>query len=306
MKGRKAMPTFGASARRFLCGSRRDKEAAALAALVLLAAQQPTIAATRGSPWRLAQAASSPQPAAAPPSQQPAAAPPSQQPAAAAPSQQPAAAPPSRQPAAAAPSQQPAAAPPSQQPAAAPAPQPAAAPPSQQPAAAPPSQQPAAAPPSRQPAAAAPTQQPAAPPSQQPAAAPPSQQPAAAPAPQPAAAPPSQQTEEKTSVPATVVDVEQLESVLGIEALSSTGEDMGRIVDIIVDRTGQVRAAIIDFGGFLGVGSRKIAVDWRSLHFDPKKAGVVAVNLTKDQLRVAPVYKAAEPVVMIGGPGAKP
>jgi hypothetical protein len=111
---------------------------------------------------------------------------------------------------------------------------------------------------------------------------------------------------EKAGVPATVVGGEQLESVLGIEALSSTGEDMGRIVDIIVDRTGQVRAAIIDFGGFLGVGSRKIAVDWRSLHFDPKKAGAVVVNLTKDQLRVAPVYKAAEPVVMIGGPGAKP
>ena len=111
---------------------------------------------------------------------------------------------------------------------------------------------------------------------------------------------------EKTSVPATVVDGEQLESVLGIEALSSTGENMGRIVDIIVDRSGQIRAAIIDFGGFLGVGSRKIAVDWRSLHFDPKKAGSVVVNLTKDQLRVAPVYKAAEPVVMIGGPDAKP
>ncbi len=104
------------------------------------------------------------------------------------------------------------------------------------------------------------------------------------------------------SVQATVVDGEQLESVLGIEALSSTGEDMGRIVDIIVDRTGQIRAAIIDFGGFLGVGSRKIAVDWRSLHFDPKKAAAVVVDLTKDQLRVAPVYKAAEPVVMIGGP----
>ena len=107
-------------------------------------------------------------------------------------------------------------------------------------------------------------------------------------------------------MPATVVDGEQLESVLGIEALSSAGDDMGRIVDIIVDRSGQVRAAIIDFGGFLGVGSRKIAVDWRSLHFDPKKAGSVVVNLTKDQLRVAPVYKAAEPVVMIGGPDAKP
>ena len=148
--------------------------------------------------------------------------------------------------------------------------------------------------------------------SPQPAAAPPSPQPnAAAPAPPSPAAAPSPQNddttkEEKTTVPATVVGGEQLESVLGIEALSSTGDDMGRIVDIIVDRTGQVRAAIIDFGGFLGVGSRKIAVDWRSLHFDPKKAGAVVVNLTKDQLRVAPVYKAAEPVVMIGGPAAKP
>jgi PRC-barrel domain len=111
---------------------------------------------------------------------------------------------------------------------------------------------------------------------------------------------------EKAGVPATVVDGEQLESVLGIEALSSTGETMGRIVDIIVDRSGQIRAAIIDFGGFLGVGSRKIAVDWRSLHFEPKKTGLVVANLTKDQLRVAPVYKAAEPVVMIGGPDAKP
>jgi len=133
----------------------------------------------------------------------------------------------------------------------------------------------------------------------------------AAPTSQPDAGAPTAQDDdknkaEKAGVPATVVGGEQLESVLGIEALSSTGDDMGRIVDIIVDRTGQVRAAIIDFGGFLGVGSRKIAVDWRSLHFDPKKAGAVVVNLTKDQLRVAPVYKAAEPVVMIGGPAAKP
>lgn len=133
----------------------------------------------------------------------------------------------------------------------------------------------------------------------------------ATPSPKPNAAAPAQQSdektkEEKTSVPATVVDGEQLESVLGIKALSATGDDMGRIDDIIVDRSGEVRAAIIDFGGFLGVGSRKIAVDWRSLHFNPKKAGTVVVNLTKDQLRVAPVYKPAEPVVMIGGPGAKP
>ena len=47
---------------------------------------------------------------------------------------------------------------------------------------------------------------------------------------------------------------------------------MGRIVDVIVDRSGQVRAAIIDFGGFLGVGSRKIAVDWNALHFRRRRS----------------------------------
>jgi len=88
---------------------------------------------------------------------------------------------------------------------------------------------------------------------------------------------------------------------------SAADEDMGRIVDVLVDRTGQVRAAIIDFGGFLGVGSRRIAVHRRSLRFEPKgKAGRVAVNLTRDQLRVAPVYRPGDPVVLVGGPAAKP
>ena len=57
---------------------------------------------------------------------------------------------------------------------------------------------------------------------------------------------------------------------------------MGQIVDVIVDRTGGIRAAIIDFGGFLGVGSRKIAVDWRAVHF---VAGSKAIRIILDLTR---------------------
>lgn len=42
---------------------------------------------------------------------------------------------------------------------------------------------------------------------------------------------------------------------------------MGRIVDIIVGRNGQIHAAIIDSGGFLRSGTRKIAGDWNALVF---------------------------------------
>lgn len=103
--------------------------------------------------------------------------------------------------------------------------------------------------------------------------------------------------------PAVVIDGQQVESILGKDVRSSSGEDMGRIIDVIVDKTGQVRAAIIDFGGFLGVGSRQIAVDWASIRFlsDPKSNGLV-VDLSRDQLRVAPAYKPGEQIVVLGQP----
>ena len=65
----------------------------------------------------------------------------------------------------------------------------------------------------------------------------------------------------------SVIGARDAHGMLGREVRSAADENMGRIVDVIVDRGGQVRAAVIDFGGFLGVGSRKIVVDWNALHF---------------------------------------
>ncbi|MBV8745886.1 MAG: PRC-barrel domain-containing protein, partial [Xanthobacteraceae bacterium] len=99
----------------------------------------------------------------------------------------------------------------------------------------------------------------------------------AAPAP-PEAAPPAA----STGTPATVLDDQQVTAILGKNVRGRNGEDMGRIVDVIVNRDGQVRAAVIDFGGFLGVGSRKIAVDWSALRFEPSgKPDRISVDLSR-------------------------
>ena len=88
---------------------------------------------------------------------------------------------------------------------------------------------------------------------------------------------------------------------------SAKGEDLGRVVDVIVDRSGMVQAAIIDFGGFLGVGTRKIAVDWQVLHFPPAGGmDKLIADLPRDQLRKAPVFKEGEPVVIMGRANAAP
>ena len=49
--------------------------------------------------------------------------------------------------------------------------------------------------------------------------------------------------------------------ILGTKAEGPDGEDMGLVVDVVVDRDSRPIAVVIDFGGFLGVGSRKIAID---------------------------------------------
>src|SRR5262249_61491103 len=67
----------------------------------------------------------------------------------------------------------------------------------------------------------------------------------------------------------TVLNNHEVEGILGRPVLGAADENMGRIVDVIVDPSGGVRAAVIDFGRFLGVGSGQIAVDWRARQFPP-------------------------------------
>ena len=63
---------------------------------------------------------------------------------------------------------------------------------------------------------------------------------------------------------------------------------MGRIVDVIVSRDGQVHAAII-------------AVDWYALSFAPVgKPRAITLELTRNQVRLAPEYKRGEPLVVVG------
>jgi hypothetical protein len=98
-----------------------------------------------------------------------------------------------------------------------------------------------------------------------------------------------------------VLPFHEVEGVLGQHVTSSTGEPIGRIVQVLVDKTGRVQAAVIDFGGFLGVGSRKVVVQWAALHFTPDEDnGLVTLDLTPDQVKAAPEYKPGKPVVVLG------
>jgi hypothetical protein len=119
-----------------------------------------------------------------------------------------------------------------------------------------------------------------------------------APAPDKAAPAPSEP-------PKTVLEKDETQGILGKTVRDSAGKEMGRIVNVIVDRASQPRAVVVDFGGFLGVGSRKIAVDWAALRMGgADKPDQITLDLSRDQVKAAPEYKDGAPVVVLGAAGA--
>lgn len=114
-----------------------------------------------------------------------------------------------------------------------------------------------------------------------------------------------QANQEQANTPApfvTVLGSWQAETILGKDVRSKANENIGRVVDVLVDHDGRARAAIIDFGGFLGVGSRKIAVDWEALKFVPTDDGrnAITLDLTRDQMKAAPEYKEKRAALVLG------
>jgi PRC-barrel domain len=116
---------------------------------------------------------------------------------------------------------------------------------------------------------------------------------------------PAEDTRTKAPAPPLEpIPTDEAFSILGKEVRGPAGEDMGRVVDLLLDGDAQPRSVVIDFGGFLGVGSRRIAIDWRLLRFEPANLKApLQLGLGKAEIQAAPEYKdTAKPPMMVGPP----
>jgi hypothetical protein len=103
--------------------------------------------------------------------------------------------------------------------------------------------------------------------------------------------PPQSTTQTPPQSAVQSVAPEEAEAILGQRVMDQEGKDIGRLVDVLVDANGQPQAAVIDFGGFMGVGNRKIAVHWSTLRFNPGDLKhKVTLEMTPDQIKAAPEF----------------
>jgi len=78
--------------------------------------------------------------------------------------------------------------------------------------------------------------------------------------------------------------------VEGTAVYNPDGEKLGTIYNFMVDKlSGQVEYAVLQFGGFLGVGSDYYPVPWPALEYDEEQGGYV-MDVDKEFLENAPRY----------------
>jgi sporulation protein YlmC with PRC-barrel domain len=85
------------------------------------------------------------------------------------------------------------------------------------------------------------------------------------------------------------------DKVEGTAVYDRSGERLGTINNFMVDkRSGQAKYAVMQFGGFLGIGSDYYPIPWDMLDYDVNQSGYV-VDLDQDKLNDAPRYQSQEP-----------
>ena len=97
----------------------------------------------------------------------------------------------------------------------------------------------------------------------------------------------------------TAVDVRVLDTglrsskIVGSDVISESKDTVGKIDDLIVSQDRKL-FAIVSVGGFLGIGTKLVAVRYDDLRPTPDSKGFVLSGATKDSLKALPEFRYRE------------
>ena len=85
-------------------------------------------------------------------------------------------------------------------------------------------------------------------------------------------------------------EVLKASTVMGMRVQSTEGKKLGDIKDLVIDPAdGSIGYAVLDFGGFLGIGDKYFAVPWEALQWTPDHKAIV-LDVSKKDLKQAPGF----------------
>lgn len=82
------------------------------------------------------------------------------------------------------------------------------------------------------------------------------------------------------------------DEIVGKSVVSQAGEEIGTIEEVVMDTNSQQQLAVIDVGGFLGIGEKSVAISFDQLELSDD--GRVQSDLTRETLQSQPEYDPAQ------------
>ena len=81
------------------------------------------------------------------------------------------------------------------------------------------------------------------------------------------------------------LDRTSAEKLMGKTVLGANGEEIGEVADVILNAsTNEAEQLVISSGGFMGMGDKKFAVDFKQAQIDANAEQVRVSSLTKEQI----------------------
>ncbi|MCX5496471.1 PRC-barrel domain-containing protein [Kaistia dalseonensis] len=93
--------------------------------------------------------------------------------------------------------------------------------------------------------------------------------------------------------PSTVATGWRASKIIGTTVVNENNETIGAVDDLILTADEKVPFAILSVGGFLGIGTKLVAVPYSSLD-TTQKGKTILPGATKDSLSAEPAFKYAE------------
>ncbi|HIC82251.1 MAG TPA: PRC-barrel domain containing protein [Kiloniellaceae bacterium] len=107
-----------------------------------------------------------------------------------------------------------------------------------------------------------------------------------------------------TELPASQADSPDVSTARDIQGMSIWDRDnelLGEVDDVILDRrTSKLRLVLVSQGGFLGIGGKPVAIEWRELEYDAGARLLRTRKLTADELAERQPYETDQSGVSIG------
>lgn len=79
--------------------------------------------------------------------------------------------------------------------------------------------------------------------------------------------------------------------LVGVNIQDAQGDTIGEVGEVVIDSGGSLVGVLVDVGGFLGMGTHHVLLNWKDIQLTGKGDDVKAVvNTTKENLKSLPEY----------------